>query len=114
MTTKMVHANIICTACDLYLESREERIQRERALLIEAERGPFRRWFKWRHRTRTAAIERAKLDDEWNLIEVTGGHWARRAESLRSLAQAPGDDMISLDREDARFLEPWIDLAVNQ
>ena len=114
MSTRSVSKQWVAKAATAYLENREERIQRERALLIEYERGPFRRWFKWRHRVRSVAIERARTNDEWDLIEITGGYWANRAESLRSLARAPGEDMISLDREDALFLEPWIDLVVNQ
>lgn len=112
MTTKLVHVNIIKDACELYLEAREERITLERELLIQESRGPYRSWFRWRHRTRSQAILEAKRDDEWDLIAITGGHWAARAENILSLCRIPGKDMITLDREDATFLAPWVDRTI--
>ena len=114
MTTKMVHSKIIRDACDLYLEAREERINAVHESILADLREPYRKWFRWRHRTPSQAIQAAKENEEWWDCQHVGLHWANRAESLRSLARAPGADMISLDREDALFLEPWIDLVVNQ
>lgn len=114
MTTRLVHARIVKEACDLYLETRATRIANERAELIQYFRGPYRRFWqlKWRHRTRTEAVKKAQQEDVWDLIAVEGGYWARRAEAVRSLCEIPGHDMITLDREDAGFLEPWIDRVV--
>lgn len=114
MTTKLVHARIVKEACDLYLEAREDRISNQRAELVEYFRIPYKRFWqlRWRHRTPSQAFLAAKATDEWNLIAIEGGHWARRAEAIRALCTAPGADMISLDREDADFLESWIERAV--
>ena len=114
MTTRLVHARIVKDACDLYLESRAQRIANERAELIEYFRGPYKRFWqlRWRHRTRTQAIAEAKGTDEWDLISVEGGFWARRAEAVKALCEIPGNDMIALDREDAGFLELWIERVI--
>jgi hypothetical protein len=110
MTTRLVHSEIIRRACDLYLAARAERITRERALLTEYYRGPYRRWFRWRHRTPTQARALAMKEEEWSDIEITGAHWEQRAENIRSLCLIPGCDQISLSQEDAEFLQPWVSL----
>ena len=114
MTTKLVHARIVKEACDLYLEARANRITREREALVQDLRAPFRRFWqlRWRHRTPSQALLEAKATDEWEMIAIEGGHWARRAEAVRALCTAPGADMISLDREDAAFLESWIERVI--
>ena len=114
MTTRLVHAKIVKDACDLYLEARAERIANARAELVEYFRVPYKRFWqlRWRHRTPSQAINAAKATDEWDLISVEGRFWARRAEAVRALCEIPGNDMIALDREDAGFLELWIERAI--
>lgn len=112
MTTKLVHVNIIKAACELYLEAREERIARERAALMAHFRGPYRSWFRWRHRTPSQAMKAAQSDEQWTDCAITGGYWARRAEAILSLCGILGKDMIALDREDAEFLKPWVEVAL--
>lgn len=112
MTTKLVHVNIIKDACELYLEARENRIKETRIALVESAREPYRRWFRWRHRTPSEAVKEAQTYEEYWDCAITGGYWARRAEDILSLCRIPGKDMITLDREDAEFLEPWVEVAL--
>jgi hypothetical protein len=113
MSTRSVSKQWVIEAATAYLDCRDEQIQRERSLLIDYYRGPYRSWFRWRHRVLTVAIQQALQDDEWDLIRVRGDHWARRAEQLKSLALVPGNEPVILSREDADFLLPWGDELVD-
>lgn len=100
-----VSASEVIAAADAFLRRRKERIAREREGLIVQELR--RRVFP--AKTREQAIERLKardgaIFDPWRDVEIYGGLWADRVESLRRLALASVDGVVFICADDADLI----------
>jgi hypothetical protein len=100
-----VSAEEVVAAAEGLLQRRAARIERERNELINQEMS--RRFFP--AKTREQAVERLKARDgvvfsPWRDIEIHGGLWANRAESLRRLALASVDGVVFLCADDADLI----------
>lgn len=77
----------VINACECYIRRRDNRIERVREEIILAEMGP--RWF-FKPRTREQAIKKLESDswNEYHMITISGGYWARMVYDLLSMAKA--------------------------
>lgn len=84
MSSAQLPASLIIQACESYLQSRKNRIERETKQLIDSWTG-HKTWFWGKPMTREQAEDYCR--DELFEIQITGGAWAQKADALLSTAR---------------------------
>lgn len=109
MSHAQLPAKDVITACRNYLEARNTRIQREISELVTPCIG-YRGWFGFGAPATREQVE-SELIEEIQLIEITGGMWARKTEQLLSLATIAdkSNTFVTVDSEMAGLLGNFFD-----
>jgi len=109
MSHAQLPAKNVITACRSYMDARNARIRQECAELINPCIG-HRSWFGFGAPATREQVE-AELIEEIQLIEITGGMWARKTEQLLSLAIVADkcNTLVTVDAEMAKLLASHFD-----
>ena len=84
MSSAQLPTSLVIQACESYLQSRKNRIERETEQLIVSWTGE-KTWFWGKPMTREQAKD--YCCDELFEIQITGGSWAQKVEALLSTAR---------------------------